>query len=123
MIIFNLYQNFNKHYSIINIKKMTSNQQRVSIITGAGMGLGLAASKELAAQNHHLSLVDYNEQALNDAKKDSLSDMHNTQIITVVADDYNEEAVKNHVDRTMEAFGRLDARYNIAVIEGKQAGT
>ena len=101
---------------------MTSNQQRVSIITGAGMGLGLAASKELAAQNHHLSLVDYNEQALNDAKQEILNEYPNTQIITVVADVSNEEAVKNYVDRTMEAFGRIDALYNNAGIEGKQAG-
>jgi NAD(P)-dependent dehydrogenase (short-subunit alcohol dehydrogenase family) len=35
-------------------------ENRVIVITGAGMGLGLAASKEAAKNGASLSLVDYN---------------------------------------------------------------
>ena len=34
-------------------------ENKAIIITGAAMGLGLAAAKELAAQGAHLTLVDY----------------------------------------------------------------
>lgn len=43
-------------------------KNKVIIITGAGMGLGLAAAKELASQGSNLVLVDFNEKALTDAK-------------------------------------------------------
>ncbi len=43
-------------------------KNKVNIITGAGMGLGLAAAKELASQGSNLVLVDYNEKGLANAK-------------------------------------------------------
>lgn len=101
---------------------MTNKEKRVTIITGAAMGLGLAAAKELAANDHRLSLVDYNEQALLDAKNEILTKHPNNKIITVVADVADNKAVKNYVDLTMSEFGRIDALYNNAGIEGKQAG-
>ena len=41
---------------------MKSLENKVIIITGAAMGLGLAAAKELAASGAHLTLVDYKEK-------------------------------------------------------------
>jgi NAD(P)-dependent dehydrogenase (short-subunit alcohol dehydrogenase family) len=40
----------------------------------------------------------------------------------VTADVSNEGAVKNYVDETVKAFGRIDGLYNNAGIEGRQAG-
>ena len=40
------------------------------IITGAAMGLGLATAKKLAALQANLTLVDYNEAALQNAEKE-----------------------------------------------------
>lgn len=91
------------------------------IITGAGMGLGLAAAKELASKGANLVLVDYNEKALVDAKSELNKEFPDVKTITVVADVSNEEAVKNYVDETVKAFGRIDGLYNNAGIEGKQA--
>lgn len=90
------------------------------IITGAGMGLGLAAAKELASKGANLVLVDYNEKALVDAKSELNKEFPDVKTITVVADVSNEEAVKNYVDETVKAFGRIDGLYNNAGIEGKQ---
>src|SRR5690606_22843216 len=89
--------------------------------TGAAMGLGLAAAKELAAKEAKLVLVDYNDDALQVAKNELAADFPKAEVLTVVADVSNEAAVKNYVDETMKAYGRIDGFYNNAGIEGKQA--
>jgi len=101
---------------------MKNLENKVIIITGAAMGLGLAAAKELASKGANLTLVDYNEKSLTEAKDDISKEFPMVKIITVVADVSNEEAVKNYVDETVKAFGRIDGLYNNAGIEGKQAG-
>lgn len=96
-------------------------KNKVMIVTGAAMGLGFAASEELAKRGANLVLVDYNEDALKKSAsqlQDSYSDI---KIITVKADVSNEEDVKNYVDVTVKEFGRIDGLYNNAGIEGKQA--
>lgn len=45
-------------------------KDKVIIITGAAMGLGLAAAKELASKGAKLALVDYNEVSLQNAKQE-----------------------------------------------------
>jgi len=97
-------------------------ENKVIIITGAAMGLGLAAAKELASQGVNLVLVDYNQKSLEEAKADLSKEFPSVKIITVVADVSNEEAVKNYVDETVKTFGRIDGLYNNAGIEGRQAG-
>jgi NAD(P)-dependent dehydrogenase (short-subunit alcohol dehydrogenase family) len=101
---------------------MKSLENKAIIITGAAMGLGLAAAKELASRGANLALVDYNEKSLVEAKNEITKQFPNVKIITVVADVSNEEAVKNYVDETVKAFGRIDGLYNNAGIEGRQAG-
>ena len=97
-------------------------KNKVIIITGAAMGLGLASAKELAARGANLALVDYNERSLEEAKTEINKQYPAVKIITVVADVSNEDAVKNYVAETVKAFGRIDGLYNNAGIEGKQAG-
>lgn len=100
---------------------MSTFQGKTVIITGAGMGLGLAAAKVVADRGANLTLVDYNEEALSKAKEEILSTAPNAKILTIVADVSNEEAVKNYVDKTIAEFGQIDGFYNNAGIEGKQA--
>lgn len=96
-------------------------KDKVIIITGAAMGLGLATAEYLAKKGAKLSLVDYNAEALEDAvKKLKEIDAH-LELLTVEADVSDEEAVKNYVEKTVETFGRIDGFYNNAGIEGKQA--
>lgn len=96
-------------------------KDKTIIITGAAMGLGLAASKAVALKGANLSLVDYNAEALEKAKAEIQSVAPTAKIITIVADVSDEKAVKNYVDKTVEAFDRIDGFYNNAGIEGKQA--
>lgn len=101
---------------------MSSLENKVVIITGAAMGLGFAAAQELASQGASLMLVDYNEKSLAEAKNEIGKKFPSVKIVTAVADVSNEEAVKNYVNETVKAFGRIDGLYNNAGIEGKQAG-
>ncbi|WP_427873667.1 glucose 1-dehydrogenase [Flavobacterium sp. MMS24-S5] len=96
-------------------------KDKTIIITGAAMGLGLAASKAVAVKGANLSIVDYNAEALEKAKAEIRSVAPNAKIITIIADVSDEQAVKNYVDKTVQEFGRIDGFYNNAGIEGKQA--
>jgi NAD(P)-dependent dehydrogenase (short-subunit alcohol dehydrogenase family) len=91
------------------------------IITGAAMGLGLAAAKELAGQGANLTLVDFNEKSLTDAQKELSKEFPSAKIVTVVGDASKEEDVKKYVDTAVKTFGRIDGLYNNAGIEGRQA--
>lgn len=91
------------------------------IITGAAMGLGLAAAKELAGQGANLTLVDFNEKSLGEARKEIEVGFPSVKVVTVVGDTSKEEDVKKYVDAAVKAFGRIDGLYNNAGIEGKQA--
>jgi len=95
--------------------------QKTIIITGAGMGLGLATALEAAARGAKLCLADYNEEALKHAADSIKQQYADAAIITVKADVSSEEDVKNYVDATLKAYGSIDGLYNNAGIEGKQA--
>lgn len=96
-------------------------KDKVIIITGAAMGLGLAAAEELAAQGARLVLVDYNQEAMDKAVADLKSTYPGLQVIAVKADVSNEEQVKAYVKAAQSEFGRIDGLYNNAGIEGRQA--
>jgi len=100
---------------------MKNFENKTIIITGAAMGLGLAAAMELASRGANLTLVDFNEEALQTAKQDIEKEFAGVKILTVIADVSKEEAVKNYIDQTVKEFGRIDGLYNNAGIEGKQA--
>ncbi|NEM96394.1 glucose 1-dehydrogenase [Pontibacter burrus] len=100
---------------------MKTFDQKSIIITGAAMGLGLAAAKELASQGANLTLMDFNEAQLSDAADNLTREFSSAKIITVVGDASNEDDVKRYASETEKAFGRIDGLYNNAGIEGKQA--
>lgn len=91
------------------------------IITGAAMGLGLAAGKDLASQRANLTLVDFNEKSLSDAVKEIKKEFPSTKIVSVVGDASKEQDVQKYVDEAFKTFGRIDGLYNNAGIEGRQA--
>jgi NAD(P)-dependent dehydrogenase (short-subunit alcohol dehydrogenase family) len=91
------------------------------IITGAAMGLGFAAAKELAAQGANLTLVDFNEKSLEEARKEIEKEFPSVKVVTIIGDASKEEDVRKYIDATVKAFGRIDGLYNNAGIEGKQA--
>lgn len=96
-------------------------KNKVMVITGAAMGLGLATAEVLAKKGANLVLVDYNKESLTDAAKKLQEQYPYQKIITVVADVSDEAQVKNYVDTAVNELGTIDGFYNNAGIEGKQA--
>ncbi|NMO96385.1 glucose 1-dehydrogenase [Paenibacillus lemnae] len=96
-------------------------QDKAAIITGAGGGLGRAAALKFAQEGAKLVLVDLNEEALQETIKYIQKANDSTEVYTVKADVTKEEDVKQYVQTAKERFGRIDAFFNNAGIEGQVA--
>ncbi len=96
-------------------------EDKVILITGAAMGLGLATALECAKEGAKLALIDYNGAGLEQAKEQLIREYADLKIIAITADVSDEQAVKAFVDQTVAEFGTIDGFYNNAGIEGKQA--
>ncbi|MEU3290006.1 SDR family NAD(P)-dependent oxidoreductase [Streptomyces longwoodensis] len=87
---------------------------QVAFVTGASSGMGLAAARAFAQAGAAVGLADINEDAVTSATKELTDAGH--QVLALVCDVTDEEQVAAAVDRTVEAFGRLDMAYNNAGI-------
>lgn len=93
---------------------------KVVLITGAGSGLGRAAALQLASEGASLSLVDVSEAGLADTASHVTEIASDIKVLQLAADVSNESDVQAYVQKTVEAFGRIDGFFNNAGIEGKQ---
>lgn len=89
--------------------------EKVIIVTGAAGGIGREIVKKVASEGAKVTLVDYNEEALQ-AFADELQ--LGDRVLVVKADVTKEEDVKNYVDKTVAKFGRIDGFANNAGVEG-----
>lgn len=94
---------------------------QVALVTGAGSGMGLATAKAFAEAGAAVVLADFNEETVRAAAAELVSEGH--KAIAVRCDVADEAQVKEMVDLTMSAFGRLDAAYNNAGINSPVAET
>nr|WP_307128730.1 SDR family oxidoreductase [Streptomyces sp. B1I3] len=81
-------------------------------MTGASSGMGLATARAFAEAGAAVGLAGINEDAVDAAVKQLADDGH--QVLALVCDVTDEDQVAAAVDRTVEAFGRLDMAYNNA---------
>ncbi len=87
---------------------------KVAIVTGAGMGMGAATARLLAARGAKVIVSDINEAAAADTLETILS--AGGPAALVVCDVTDEAQVEALVARTVENFGRLDCAVNNAAI-------
>ena len=87
----------------------------VTVITGAGSGIGRATAKLLAATGHRLVLFDRDEDGLSETRKALIAD---AEAIAIAGDVSDKSDVGEMVQRTQDQFGRLDAGVAQAGING-----
>ncbi|RLL43585.1 SDR family oxidoreductase [Oceanobacillus piezotolerans] len=95
-------------------------EDKVVLITGAASGLGQASALQVAKEGAKLSLVDLNQEGLEETRKKVLLEAPEAEILMIAADVSKEEDVKNYVEQTIQKFSRIDGFFNNAGIEGKQ---
>lgn len=95
-------------------------EQKVVIVTGAGSGLGQAATLQLAKEGAKLVLVDLNQAGLDEtnAMVKELAPAAETLIVT--SNVANEKEVEKFVTKAVDTFGKIDGFFNNAGVEGKQ---
>ena len=103
------------------MKMNISFENQVALVTGAASGLGLATAKAFAESGASVVLADWNEKEVQAAAKDLANQGHKTLAVRCdVSDDAQVEAM---VAQTVATFGRLDAAYNNAGVQGVLAET
>jgi NAD(P)-dependent dehydrogenase (short-subunit alcohol dehydrogenase family) len=90
-------------------------ENQVALVTGAGSGMGLATAKAFAEAGASVVLADNREKPVRAATDELLAAGH--KALAVRCDVSNETDVAAMVDRTVSAFGRLDAAYNNAGVQ------
>lgn len=96
-------------------------EKKVALVTGAGSGLGLATARAFAEAGASVALADWNEKAVRAAAEDLGRQGH--KAIAIHCDVADEAQVEAMVERTVAAFGRLDAAYNNAGVQNIVAET
>ena len=86
---------------------------KVAIITGGGKGIGYGIAQAFAEQGASLCITGRNEQRLIDAQ-DRLVKDYDVDVMHVVAEGSDEEAVKGVITAAVEHFGKLDCVVNNA---------
>src|SRR5437016_3801883 len=90
-------------------------ENKVALVTGAASGMGLATAKAFAEASAAVALADVNEAALRSATEELVAAGH--KAIGLRCDVADEAEVAAMVERTVSAFGRLDAAFNNAGVQ------
>jgi NAD(P)-dependent dehydrogenase (short-subunit alcohol dehydrogenase family) len=88
---------------------------KVAFVTGAANGIGRAAALAFARAGTSAVVADVSEQGLQETVR--LIEEAGGRALAVKCDVSREEEVKAALDKTVEAFGRLDFAFNNAGVE------
>jgi len=94
-------------------------ENKVVLITGATGGIGSEAANEFAKRGAKLSLVDLNQNKL-DELKNNLK-LNNEKVLFITGDVRDEDQVKEYVAKTIDKYGTVDIFLNNAGVEGEVA--
>jgi len=94
-------------------------KDKVALVTGAAQGIGFATAKAFAVAGAAVVLADWDEQAVNKAAKELSASGH--KVLAVKCDVSNDTQVEAMVNKTVEAFGRLDYAFNNAGVQNQLA--
>ncbi len=94
---------------------------KVALVTGAAFGMGLATAQAFAEAGAAVVLADVKEDAVRAAAEKLTAAGH--EALAVRCDVSDDAQVAAMVDRTVAAFGRLDAAFNNAGVMARVAPT
>lgn len=100
---------------------MVVGEKQVALVTGASSGIGRATARAFAKAGYITVLADVHEQEGSDAAAECTREGATCRFIQ--CDVSNETSVKSLISEIVSSFGRLDAAFNNAGIEGAQAAT
>jgi 3-oxoacyl-[acyl-carrier protein] reductase len=85
---------------------------KTAIVTGAGSGMGKAIATLFASQGANVSLAELNQEAM----EKTAAELGNNQVLAVQTDVASHDSVAALVEKTVEAFDRVDILVNCAGI-------
>ena len=94
------------------MKRLNGN---VTLITGGGKGIGFGLAEAFAEEGSNLVLTGRTESRLLEAKK-KLEEKYGVEVLPLVADGADEQAIKMVVSKTIERFGKLNTLVNNAQV-------
>ena len=94
----------------------TSSDAKVVFVTGAASGIGRAAAEAFVRQGYSAVLADVNEEAGQKVQAELSTSGACSFVRCDVTDD---DSVRLAVDHALDTFGRLDAAFNAAGIDGE----
>lgn len=95
-----------------NMKRLEGN---VTIITGAGKGIGFGLAQAFAKEGSDLVITGRTESRLISAKE-ALEREFGVRVLYVVADGADENAIRDVVKRTIDTFGKINTLINNAQV-------
>ena len=98
-----------------NYCKMKRLNGNVTLITGGGKGIGYGLAEAFAEQGSNLVITGRTESRLIAAQQ-KLEQQYGVEVLPIVADGADEEAIKMVVKRTIEKFGKLNTLVNNAQV-------
>ena len=94
-------------------------KDKVAVITGGSIGIGLAVAKALAGEGANLVLCARDEARLSE-QAENIRSQHGCQVLAVQADVAKADDIARVVDQTQEAFGGADILINNAGTGSKE---
>ena len=94
------------------MKRLNGN---VTIITGGGKGIGYGLAEAFAEEGSNLVITGRTEARLIKAKHE-LEDRYGIEVLPIVADGADEEAIKSVVSQTVKKFGKINTLVNNAQV-------
>lgn len=88
---------------------------KIAIITGGGKGIGFGLARAFAKEGANLVLTGRTESRLVNAKE-VLEKEFAIEVLPVVADGADEDAIKNVVKKAIEKFGKINVLVNNAQV-------
>jgi NAD(P)-dependent dehydrogenase (short-subunit alcohol dehydrogenase family) len=93
----------------------TETQDRTALVTGGGSGIGAAFALRLARRGMRSAILG-RDQAKLERTADDIAAETDLRPLVVAADQQDEAAVGDAVNRVSEAFGRIDILFNNAAV-------